>query len=244
MRTVYIPIHHRDGQITNRNIYCAFEGFSKMGYDIEFYHNIPPVKDPESIVCDTVGVILNHWRALGVTPPDVIDYPDSLRSYLGRRLRITSYGEIEDKVFSGDHSPVFIKPQNTHKLFTGFVATDVRSLLNANGAGRDTQIWVSDTMLFVAEYRVFILNGKILNVSLYNGDLSYLPNIAAIRQMVKSYEDAPLAYSIDVGITPSLYQYLVEVNDAYALGNYGLDSFLYAQMIQARWDEVVKKVMA
>jgi hypothetical protein len=43
---------------------------------------------------------------------------------------------------------------------------------------------------------------------------------------------------LDWGVTDTGETRLVEANDAYALGYYGLQSVLYARMIDARWEEL------
>jgi hypothetical protein len=56
------------------------------------------------------------------------------------------------------------------------------------------------------------------------------------------FKSSPVAYALDFGLTKknNIYQdILVEVNDGTSLGNYGLDSIHYAEMLVARWFEIV-----
>ena len=73
------------------------------------------------------------------------------------------------------------------------------------------------------------------------GDPWVLPNKKSVIQMIFDYEGAPAAYALDVGVTPDGGVILVEVNDAFALGNYALSSLTYAEMIIARWNELVQR---
>ena len=50
-----------------------------------------------------------------------------------------------------------------------------------------------------------------------------------------------LAHTCNKAITPGGGVILVEVNDAFALGNYALSSLTYAEMIIARWNELVQR---
>ncbi len=59
---------------------------------------------------------------------------------------------------------------------------------------------------------------------------------------VKNYATAPAAYAMDFGVTDSGATILVEVNDGYSLGNYGLDSLLYAKLLSARWAELTNTI--
>ncbi len=62
----------------------------------------------------------------------------------------------------------------------------------------------------------------------------------AVKDMVHSYVDAPSAYSIDIGLTDNDENIIVEVNDGYSLGTYGLDPLLYAKLLSACWVELTR----
>ena len=49
---------------------------------------------------------------------------------------------------------------------------------------------------------------------------------------------APAAYGLDFGVTADGRTLLVEANDGFALGCYGLDPVIYAEMLEARWCEL------
>ena len=139
--------------------------------------------------------------------------------------------------------PVFVKPME-HKLFTGFVfdgCAGARMRLATHESS--TQVWVSDVVEFVAEYRVFVLDGEILDARRYTGrwDVA-LPFRSEIERAVREYAGAPRAYALDFGVTGDGAQLLVEANDGFALGNYGLSSIPYAKMIDARWEELTRSL--
>ena len=48
------------------------------------------------------------------------------------------------------------------------------------------------------------------------------------------------AFCLDIGILSNGNIELVEINDAYSFGHYGLIPELYAQMLEERWIELVK----
>ena len=58
-------------------------------------------------------------------------------------------------------------------------------------------------------------------------------------EIIKNYNNSPVAYGIDIGIDNANNSFVVEVNDATSLGNYGLDSIRYSEMLIARWFELV-----
>lgn len=138
-----------------------------------------------------------------------------------------------------DVKPVFIKPQKTQKAFTGHVVSSFKDLMKTSSFSMDMPIQISDPVNFITEYRGFVLNNKLLGLRHYKGDFGVIPDIKVIRQAIEAYTSAPVAYSIDYGVTDDGRSLLVEVNDAFALGNYGLESYSYSAMIEARWDEIV-----
>lgn len=61
--------------------------------------------------------------------------------------------------------------------------------------------------------------------------------------MVKTYENPPVAYTIDVGVSyiPKYGNFetiLIEINDFWSIGSYGFDSELYVKMIIDRTREI------
>ena len=54
-----------------------------------------------------------------------------------------------------------------------------------------------------------------------------------------SWEDRPMACSMDICVTKDGRTLLVEFNDAYSLGAYGLADIYYAKLISARWSQLL-----
>lgn len=50
------------------------------------------------------------------------------------------------------------------------------------------------------------------------------------------------AYSIDLGVTADGQTLLVEVNEGYTLGGYGLASVVYARFLETRWEQFVRSM--
>jgi hypothetical protein len=64
-----------------------------------------------------------------------------------------------------------------------------------------------------------------------------------VRDAVAAYQSsgvAPAGYGIDFGVLSTGETALVEVNEGYGLGSYGLDDAAYADLIIARWCELVR----
>lgn len=97
---------------------------------------------------------------------------------------------------------------------------------------------VSPVVDFKSEYRVFVRYGQILDMKHYWGDPLMFPDSKVIQRAIKDYTSAPDAYGIDFGVTKDGRTLLIEVNDAWALGCYGLESHLYAKFLLTRWTQL------
>jgi len=63
--------------------------------------------------------------------------------------------------------------------------------------------------------------------------------MAIVNAAVNDYIDIPAACSLDFGITDYGRTLLVEINDGFSIGAYGLDEELYAKFLMARWAEII-----
>ena len=55
---------------------------------------------------------------------------------------------------------------------------------------------------------------------------------------MRDFTTAPAGYAIDFGLTDKGETLLIEVNDGYSLGCYGLVYLDYAKLLSARWAEL------
>lgn len=94
---------------------------------------------------------------------------------------------------------------------------------------------------FLSEWRVFVLDGNIVDVQNYAGDLWTLPNRDAVEHMVYKFEhtpgaNAPPAYTLDVGVIPDGRTCIVEVHDFYSCGTYNFnDHYRLPLMLWSWW---------
>jgi hypothetical protein len=162
-----------------------------------------------------------------------IDYPSSLSAYYGRRIwETTSRDFLEQKEY-----PLFIKPKQG-KLFTGFVCRNEAAIAGRFSPEEDLPVYCSEVRSIRTEWRCFIRYGEILDIRRYKGELGSVYSLSKTREMITAYTDAPAAYAIDLGLTSDGDTIIVEVNDEYSLGSYGLDPLLYAKLLSARWAEL------
>lgn len=184
------------------------------------------------------GYLGDVWRGLkklGRPIPPALDYPEPLTGFLGRRIWQSVLGEVRATV-----SPLFVKPVE-HKKFSGLVwwPDNPISRLSIPSHGDDTPVWISEPVKFVSEWRSCVLYRKLVGCQHYKGDWFKSPNRDVVEAAVKAMgRRAPHAYCLDWGVTDDGRTLLVEANDGYAFGNYGLNNVTYARMLSARWYEM------
>lgn len=98
---------------------------------------------------------------------------------------------------------------------------------------------------FISEWRVFVLDGNIIDMQNYSGDIWTLPDKKSVGCMIYAFEHArgsnvPPAYTLDVGVHNDdigLKTSVVEVHDFYACGTYNLnDHYHYPIMLWEWWN--------
>ena len=110
---------------------------------------------------------------------------------------------------------------------------------------------VSEPIDIKAEWRCFIFYDKIADARPY-GSVStlnydgylYHYDSEVLKKMMQAFinwDDRPLACSMDICVTKDGRTLLVELNDAYALGCYGLPAITYAKFISARWSQLLER---
>ncbi len=233
----------------NRNMYALYEGFKELGEPIKTYNAshiftdyIPCTKD--DIVVGHIDHCRRHVKKITGKDTPNIDYPMELIPYMGRKFRRTTLNEIYTSILDNDGiiEPIFIKPVE-QKHFTGFVCRSFSDFSKkCVGHDHSKEIYCSGVVNFVSEYRVYIHRHRVSACLRYAGDYSVAPSKRRVEEMLYALRNAnmPVAYSIDVGVTDTVATLLVECNDGFALGNYGMLSRDYAEMHRDRWNQLVE----
>lgn len=181
-------------------------------------------------------------RQLGIEPPVPNDYPECLRSYLRRKVWTSTLAAVERGVYEGDGEPVFAKPAERRKSFTGRVVSSPNDLYVIGGTSRREQVWCSEVVEWATEYRVYVVGETILAMDWYAGEPWMKLDRAVVESAIADYRrsgTAPAAYGIDFGVLGSGETALIEANDGYALGAYQIDAPSYAAVVFTRWRELL-----
>ncbi len=224
------------GEYSNISFYTALEAYYNMGFEIIKVENMNEcVVQHDNVFLGSIQFIHNALNKLGLTIPEPLDYPSSLRKFLGREVWESTIDEIANNPNKWN---VFVKPKGIAKKFTGRLIKGTNDLIGCGDINMNTPVWVSQPIQFIAEWRVFVRYGKVLGVRMYKGDwrAQYDPNV--IESAIHSFENAPMGYALDFGLTKDNALLLVEANDGYALGNYGLFYIDYAKLLSARWAQL------
>jgi hypothetical protein len=151
-----------------------------------------------------------------------------------RKTEVMTIGEFLQR----KELPVFIKPHNTHKLFTGGVMGQESTRKDFAKYGEETLVLTSEVVDMVSDYRCFVRRGKLVGMKHYNGDFKVFPDVLMIEAMIRSYRSAPVSYTLDVAVTGEGDTVLVECNDIWSSATYGLDGDIYAGCYMDRWIQI------
>lgn len=234
-------VRHREGYPETELQDIARRGFWTFGVEtvpFEWIDDIDSFTDlgPTCGIAGYIGDVHRGLTKLSKPIPPNVDYPKELREFFGRDIETRTLYDIRRMT-----SPVFIKPVE-HKLFTGFVYDmGIESRRHIVTQEDDVEVFACKPINIVSEYRSFILDGEVLDCRRYKGDYG----VAASRKIVEEgarimKDNAPRAFCLDWGVKDSGETILVEMNEGYAFGTYGLLPTLYTRMLSARWSEMTQ----
>ena len=220
------------------NFAAAAQGFREMGWEIVGYPQIEailPQLTREDVVVDYGDEARQALTHLGVDLPDVPTYPEALHRFLGRKIWTSTIDRIASQP---EQWPVFVKPLGDSKKFTGVLVRGTGDLMGCGDMAADTPVWCSEPIRLLREWRCFVRYGKILDVRPYTGNWRSHFDPRVLEDAVQSWRDKPRGCARDFGVDAEGRTVLVEVNDGFALGAYGLPPLLYARLLSARWTEL------
>lgn len=238
IRKAYLQTYK--GEFATEATYVAFMGCEKLGipyetFDYNEIHDLEPKKD--TIVFGGIAPIRHALKIIGASVPEPLDIPQELIFATNRNIKYDTLRNVRNNgVF-----PLFVKPR-IPKLFTGFVMKsndELDYIENLTMDGDEIELMTSSVVNFVSEYRVFVSNKKIIDCRKYKGNWRVLPNFEEVEYVIGNYDSQPISYAIDFGATEAGETQLIEVNDGYSIGTYGLDCVEYVKMCILRWNEIL-----
>lgn len=201
----------------------------------------------DDFISGDIDVMFHAMKKLGIEY-SYNDYPESLKPYLHRKVWEDELGNIRREIFAEGYlkNPIFIKPKDKLKRFTGFVLGTVEDLANCKGAGNQTKVWCSEPIIFIDEFRCYFKKGTKPVIGCYKESFNE-SNRIKIQQFLNNLilgREFPDAFALDLGILFTGEVTLVEMNDAFSLGLYkGCPPDFYAKCLIERWNELKRSII-
>ncbi len=216
----------------------AYMGFRQKGTKTILFEEIEEVPaSRQNIVVAFIEDTVKYFKRLGIPEPKPINIPPCLMGYTKRKIRYMTMGEFK----ADTQLPVFVKPNGRVKEFASGVITKQENKRFLLGDVPDeTEVLVSDVIDIVSEYRCYVINNDLKSINYYLGDFRVFPDVTIIDEAIAVYApESPSAYSIDFGVTSEGDTVLIECQDAWSIGNYGMEDRLYSTFLSRRWLEIM-----
>ncbi|MGK7929223.1 MAG: ATP-grasp domain-containing protein [Spirulina sp.] len=200
--------------------------------------------DRNSFVAGEIPIVLSALKQIDIPLRKLDDYPSSLHSFLHRRIWKSPLRKLEEKLQQGTNKPIFAKPANRSKRFTGRVFESFHDLWYISGVSRQEEIWCSDVVSWLSEYRVYILHSQIVGIYSYGEKSDADLDEEIVKEAIQCLDDAGesvAGYALDFGVLSTGETALIEMNDGFSLRNYGLSDRIYTDLLIARWQELMER---
>jgi hypothetical protein len=228
---------------------AAYEGFlhrNDADYKAFFFDEIEEVPHKDNvIVFGFIEDCVKWLKDMNIDVPKPISYPECLQQFMQRNFKITTLGEFKHE--EKTKYPIFVKPFDQLKLFPGGVISSDFSKRNFFDFPDEIKIITSEYLDILSEYRCFVNHGELIGIKHYQGEFNIFPNMEKIHKMIETYhkeERPPCSYTLDIGIinfSDIKITILIEVNDGWCCGSYGLDGELVLKFHMQRWLEMMRK---
>lgn len=164
-----------------------------------------------------------------------------------RNHEVLTLKEAHEFVSGG--TKLFIKPVEI-KLFTGLILDGCKYSCLEN-LPDDTKVMAYAPFVneIISESRVYVHNHKVVDVRNYSGNVFIYPDKTFCNDIARLNRNTfPKSYTMDVAVMEdtdvfgeSYYYEIVEYNDMWAIGNYGIPNDIYIRMLKDRYFEIVKQ---
>ena len=109
-------------------------------------------------------------QQLRIPIPTVDDYPASLQAHRHRHVWRSTLGAVEQRMTDGGGGPIFVKPAERRKSFTGKVFGAPQDFEGLGHLSRRQDVWCAEPADWISEYRVYVIGGEIAALAWYSGD--------------------------------------------------------------------------
>jgi hypothetical protein len=152
-------------------------------------------------------------------------------------------GEARERVERGEE--FFIKPKEL-KLFSGMIVNKMYlSSLNPYPDKTEVLAYESFKYPILSEWRLYVHNKVVVDAKNYSGNFRVIPDWALVESRLKNFKDFPVSYTADIAVLMgpdgTHHNEIVEFNDMWAIGNYGIENTLYLRLLMERYHEIMRQ---
>lgn len=181
-----------------------------LGWFKKYYQKVPqPINVPESLSrVDIAGRLISNYTL-----------PIDLELFLRTDFK--------------NHQKVYLKSADLIK--SGI--NGEYSLIDKIFEMIDGNVQVSSILCDIhSEWRVFVYQSEILDIKCYSGDPFDIPEKKRVEEIIKTYKNPPVAYTLDL-YTPEKFttSYVMEVHDFFSCGLYGFSCYEKYPFMLWRW---------
>lgn len=170
-----------------------------------------------------------------------IDISGVDRKFTGREIQILSYDEMT--AYLDRNGPRFIKSATKCKEFPAgkYDKNSIESIEKSiNYLHKSHKFMVSELIHLLAEWRLFIHKGKILDCKQYMGSWESRFDDAFVKEMVASIPKSIIpytSYTVDIGLTDANSIVLIEAHNFISCGLYGFEHPNLYKMVKTAYLE-------
>lgn len=163
------------------------------------------------------------------------------RKFTGREIQILSYDEMT--AYLDRNGPRFIKSATKCKEFPAgkYDKNSIESIEKSiNYLHKSHRFMISELIHLLAEWRLFIHKGKILDCKQYMGSWESRFDEAFVKEMVASIPKSIIpytSYTVDIGLTDANSTVLIEAHNFISCGLYGFEHPNLYKMVKTAYLE-------
>lgn len=232
--------------------YCTYDEL--VSGLIDGYDRISPT-DGDDIVSDyiPIGTIefvfayidryVRNGASKEIRP---LNIPERLLKYSGRDTKNFVISSREDRLNISKmyKDQIFIKSNTEIKCpYNGYY--DNKDILD-NEIIPDGEYQISNIIPIMAEFRVFVFQDNVVGIHYYLGDFMSFPSICKIKEILHDYEwakydDVPVAFTLDVGVTAFGETVLMECHEFFSCGLYGFRDYRHLPYMFTKGFRAIEK---
>lgn len=149
--------------------------------------------------------------------------------------------EAHKRVANGDK--LFIKPIEI-KLFTGLILDGMQHSCLLNLPSQTiVMAYEPFKSKIISEWRLYVHNDKLIDSRNYSGEFIISPDYQYAMKVISNNRGKfPCAYTVDIAVLENNENVVVEFNDMWAIGNYGIPNDLYLRVLKNRYFQIMSDI--